>query len=207
MQLRKKVSLALVAFVVELGVALVLLNSCASDNAAQARSGAATPGAAPTAKPYYRAKGTGPAVWGSGDLYTFLATGEETDGAYFMLEGVVPPGGGPPPHIHHTEAESFYLVNGTLQMHMGDSTVMASAGDFVSVPKGTPHSFKNVGNTNATMILTFVPAGVEGFFKEAMVKAEDRTATPPPLTPEQIQKMVEVGPKYNLEILPPPAAK
>ena len=40
---------------------------------------------------FFRATDTGPAFMGPGDTYTFLATGAETDGAYFVMEGMVPP--------------------------------------------------------------------------------------------------------------------
>lgn len=66
--------------------------------------------AAHAGKPIFRPAGTGPAVWGPGDLYTFLATGKETNNAFFQFEAVVPPGGGPPPHTHSREDESFYIV-------------------------------------------------------------------------------------------------
>ncbi|MEQ8788802.1 MAG: cupin domain-containing protein [Pirellulaceae bacterium] len=49
-----------------------------------------------------------------GDLYRFLATGEETGGKYAMWEAIVPPGGGPPPHIHSREEESFYVLEGQM---------------------------------------------------------------------------------------------
>ena len=49
---------------------------------------------------------TGPAFWGPGDHYTFLVTGEESGGAYFAMEALVPPGGGPPPHSHTREDET-----------------------------------------------------------------------------------------------------
>jgi len=155
------------------------------------------------AKPFYRPKGTGPAYWGPGDLYTFLATGAETNDAYFQFEALVPKGGGPPPHIHRGEDESFYLVRGTLEMHLGDKTVKASAGDFVNIPRGTVHYFKNVGDEAALMLATFVPAGMEKFFEEVFPVAVDRTATPPPLTDELVKKMTEAAPKHRLEILPP----
>src|SRR4029077_4165559 len=51
--------------------------------------------------------GTGPAYWGLGQLMTFLITGEETGGAFFMADVSVMPGGGTPPHINHREDESF----------------------------------------------------------------------------------------------------
>jgi mannose-6-phosphate isomerase-like protein (cupin superfamily) len=203
----RSVSIALVTFSVALGTLLALLESCTSDKAAESKSvpAAATVATPRPAKPFFRPSGTGPAVWGPGDLYTFLATGDETNGAYFQFEALVPPGGGPPPHIHHAEAESFYLVEGQLQLRLGDSLVTATSGDFVSIPKETTHSFKNIGTGTTKMLVTFVPAGMEKYFVEVFAKAEDRTAAPPPVTHELIEKMTAAAPKYNLEILPPPA--
>jgi nucleotide-binding universal stress UspA family protein len=63
--------------------------------------------AAHAMKPIFRPNGTAPAVWGPGDLYNLLATGEETNNAFFQFEATVPAGGGPPPHIHNREDESF----------------------------------------------------------------------------------------------------
>ena len=50
--------------------------------------------------------------WGPGDRVTFLVTGAESHGGCFIVEGMVPPGGGPPPHIHRFEDESFYILEG-----------------------------------------------------------------------------------------------
>ena len=63
---------------------------------------------------------SGPMLWGPGDSYTFLVTGAQSGGAYFILEGMVPPGGCPPPHIHQREEECFYLLQGSLTMTLGD---------------------------------------------------------------------------------------
>jgi mannose-6-phosphate isomerase-like protein (cupin superfamily) len=130
---------------------------------------------APAAKAYHRPAGTGPAVWGPGDLYTYMATGKETNGAYFQFEAVIPAGGGPPPHIHLDKDESFYLIEGSLEMHLGDAIVPAKSGDFVNVPKGTAHNFKNVGDKPAKMLVTFVPAGMEDYFAEVFEPAVDLT--------------------------------
>ena len=156
-------------------------------------------------RPFYRAVDTGPAFWGPGDRYTFLATGAETNGAYFQVEAFVPPGGGPPPHIHHREDETFYLVEGELEVRLGDETISASAGDFVNIPKGTPHAFVNRGQTPAKMIATFVPAGIEHFFEEALEPATDRHGSPPPLDEALIQRIVEAAARYDVEMLPPGA--
>ena len=150
-------------------------------------------------KPIFRPNGTAPAVWGPGDLYNLLATGEETNNAFFQFEAIVPPGGGPPPHIHSREDESFYVVSGGLEILVGDSTYQAKAGDFVFIPRGTVHRFKNVGGTTAVQLVTFVPAGMERYFREVFPPVTDPKAAPPPITDELIQKLNEVAPKYGLE--------
>ena len=101
--------------------------------------------AAHAMKPIFRPNGSAPAVYGPGDIYNFLATGEETNNSFFQFEAIVPTGGGPPPHIHSREDESFYVVSGSLEMVLGDSTYQAKAGDFVFIPRGTVHRFRNVG--------------------------------------------------------------
>lgn len=158
-------------------------------------------------KPIIRPSGTAPAVWGPGDLYNFLVTGEETNNAFFQLEAIVPPGGGPPPHIHRREDESFYVVSGELEVLVGESTYKAKAGDFVFIPRGTVHKFKNSGGSTAVQLVTFVPAGMERFFREVFPPVTDRNAAPPPVTDELIRKMNEVAPKHGLELTAAPESR
>ena len=66
----------------------------------------------------------------------------------------MPPGGGPPPHIHRNEDETFYIVEGQIDFLLGDETVTGGPGDFVNVPRGTVHRFRNSGTSAAKMILT-----------------------------------------------------
>jgi len=154
---------------------------------------------------FFRAADTGLVFWGPGDMYTFLATEQETDGAYFVMEGVVPPNGGPPPHIHHSQIETFYVVEGQLEITLGDQVYEAKAGDFVHVSKGTPHAFFNRSQTSAKVILTFVPAGdIQQFFEEAFERATDRQASPPPITDAFIQRLLTTAKRYDIEFLPPP---
>ena len=146
-------------------------------------------------------------VLGPGDIYTFLATTAETDGAYFVLEGMVPPGAGPPPHIHHDQIETFYVVEGQLEIMVDGQVHEAKAGDFVHVSKGSPHSFINRSQTPAKLIATFVPAAnVERFFREAMEETKDRNATPPPLDDAMIQRMMAAAERNGVELLPPPGS-
>jgi quercetin dioxygenase-like cupin family protein len=160
--------------------------------------------AAHATKPVFRPTGTAPAVWGPGDLYSLLATGEETNNAFFQFEAIVPEGGGPPAHVHSREDESFYIVSGRLEILLGDKTYQAKRGDFVYIPRGTIHRFKNVGRDAAVQLVTFVPAGVERFFREVFPAVKDRNAAPPPVTEELIKRMNEAAPKYGMEFVPPP---
>ncbi len=111
--------------------------------------------AAHAGKPFFRPAGTAPAVYGPGDLYSLLVTGKESNNVFFQFEAVVPEGGGPPPHVHTREDETFYVVSGNLEILLGDTTHRAKAGDFVYIPRGTLHRFKNIGSGMAVQLVTF----------------------------------------------------
>ena len=154
---------------------------------------------------FFRATDTGTILMGPGDIYTLLATAAETDGDYIALEAMLPPDGGPPLHIHHDQVETFYIVEGEMEMTLGDQVYEAKAGDFVHVSIGTPHRFINRSQTPAKIIATFVPAGdIEEFFRESFKETTDRNAPPEPLTDAFIQRLLEAADRHDIEILPPP---
>lgn len=144
---------------------------------------------------------SGPSFWGPGDRYTFLVTGAQSDGAYFITEALVPPEGGPPPHIHHREQESFYVLDGTIDIQMGDKTVQATSGDFVHIPCGTVHCFRNTGTDTARMLLIFSPGGIERFFEETLELVQDRSAAPPDNMDVVVARYVEAAPRHGLEFV------
>jgi quercetin dioxygenase-like cupin family protein len=154
--------------------------------------------AAAGARLVHRPVHTGPAFWGPGDHYTFLVTGEETNGAYFAMEAIVPPGGGPPPHIHTREDETFYVLEGEIEFVLGDDVVTATAGDFVNVPRGTVHCFRNTGTQGARLILTFTPAGIEHFFLETLEAAPNVPDETPDNVEEVAARYVEAAPRHGL---------
>ena len=138
-----------------------------------------------------------------GDVYRFLATGEDTSGKYTMWEAVVPPGGGPPPHVHSREEEGFYVLEGEVAVQVGDQRVVARAGMFVNMPVGTPHSFKNETDRPAKMLISVAPAGLEEMFFEVGVPVAQSATTATPPTEAEIEKLLAVAPKYGIEILLP----
>jgi len=179
------------AGVVAFGASQIAARSAAADDV--------NPVTRPAGKLLHIAANTGRAFWGPGDLYTFLATGDDTGGNYFMLDALVAPGGGPPPHRHLREDEAFLLLDGEVSMRVGERTFAVAAGDFVQVPRGTVHAFRNTSPRQARMLVCFSPAGMEGWFIEALDEALDRTADPPPITDAMIARMVAAGPKHGVE--------
>ncbi|TWP43310.1 cupin domain-containing protein [Lentzea tibetensis] len=108
----------------------------------------------------------GSAKWVSGDTCTIKATAEQTNGSLGFAVAVVPPGAGPIAHVHNLNDEAFYLLDGQLEFIGGDKTFVASAGDFVFVPRGVRHRFKNLSTLTARMAFLFTPGGQERFFLE-----------------------------------------
>ncbi len=148
--------------------------------------------------------GTGPQYSGPGVKVTFLVTGAQSGGACFIFEGTTPPGGGPPPHIHHHEEESFYLLQGTLAIQAAGRTYQASPGDFVHIPRGTVHSFRNDGKVDARLLTTVSPAGpagLEKFFAEAFYPATGRSAAPLVANEELMGRIMAAAAKNDLEFI------
>ena len=138
-----------------------------------------------------------------GDVYRFLATSEETNGKYAMWEAIVPPGGGPPPHVHSREEEGFYILEGEITFQIGEDRVVAKAGMFANMPVGTPPSFKNDSDKPAKMIISIAPAGLEKMFFEFGVPLLAGSTTGLPPTKEEIEKLMAIAPQYGIEIKVP----
>ncbi|MCB1033997.1 MAG: cupin domain-containing protein, partial [Acidobacteria bacterium] len=89
----------------------------------------------------------------------------DTGGQYAVIQSNVPPGGGPPRHVHEHEDEMFYVLHGEFDFFSGESTVRASSGALVVLPRGLPHGFRNVGEEPGVLINTITPGGFEDFFE------------------------------------------
>src|SRR5581483_7949451 len=125
-----------------------------------------------------------------GDVYRFLATGEDTNGKYALWEAIVPLGGGPPPHVHSREEEGFYILEGEITFTVNGERVVAKAGTFANMPVGTPHSFKNESGKTARMLISVAPAGLEKMFFEFGVPLAEGATTAQPPTKEEIERLL-----------------
>lgn len=153
--------------------------------------------------PILRKPAEGISVGVVGDVYRFLATGDETNGKYATFEAIVGPGGGPPPHVHSREEESFYILDGEITFQIENEKVVAKSGMFASIPVGTLHSFKNEGASPARMLITVAPAGLDQMFLEVGVRVPEGTMQAPAPTKEDIDKLLKTAPKYGIEIRVP----
>lgn len=145
-----------------------------------------------------RTAAEGKAVAVVGDVYRFLALGDETGGRYAMWEAIVPPGGGPPPHVHSREEEAFYVLDGTVTFQVAGETRVLTAGMFANMPAGMPHAFKNESTSPARMLITVAPAGLEKMFFEFGTELPAGATSASPPTKAEIEKLLAVAPRYGI---------
>ncbi len=153
--------------------------------------------------PTLRTAAEGRAVGVVGDVYRFLATGEETAGRYALWEALVPPGGGPPPHVHSREQEGFHVLDGEITFTIDGQRVVAGPGTFANMPVGTPHSFKNESGRPARMLIWVAPAGLEAMFFEVGVPLSPGATAAPPPAADEVERLLKAAPRYGVQILVP----
>lgn len=136
--------------------------------------------------------------WGPAGVIRIIAGTESTNGTFSVVEVTEPPGSAAPLHVHHAEAEAFYVLEGAIELTCGGQTLTATAGDFVHTPADVPHKYTVVGDVPARVLLLFSRPGFESFFAEAGAPL-DEAPSPPDIG--QLQRIVE---KYHMELLETP---
>jgi len=96
-----------------------------------------------------------------------LVNGDDGIGSVTVMELTLAPGyAGPPPHLHERHVESFYLLEGTVTVRLGDEEHEASAGDYVLIPPGNVHTAWNRGDAPAKALNVVAPGGLERYAME-----------------------------------------
>jgi quercetin dioxygenase-like cupin family protein len=134
--------------------------------------------------------------------HTNKVTGEQTGGRLFQMLVSYPRGGASPLHIHHDADETFHVLDGEVTIFVGDERIECGPGDFVFGPRGVPHAFL-VQAARAEMLITFSPAGIEGFFAEVAPPVIAGAPPPAPTMPDQ-DEFVRLMAKYECEFVGPP---
>lgn len=143
-----------------------------------------------------------------GDTYTVLFSGEQTAGRFAMLDMLIPPGGGPPPHRHDFE-ECFRVLEGSVEVHVRDlPPVRLEVGESANIPANAPHTFRNAAQVPARLLCTVAPSGLEKYFAEFGDPVPTRTSPAPQLSDaerqERLRRAIARAPEYGMEILPLP---
>jgi quercetin dioxygenase-like cupin family protein len=111
-----------------------------------------------------------------GGLFTFKVTSDESDGAVTAIETLIVRHEGPPLHVHEQD-EVIYALAGSLRVKVGDTLREVPSGSFVFIPRGTPHTWQNIGTEPLRFFATIMPAAraFEEFFKRyAQLPAQER---------------------------------
>ena len=98
-------------------------------------------------------------------LIDILVDGKQTDGAYSVLDVWGPPGFGTVLHVHRVAEEGYYVKEGEITVWYGDKTAVLHAGDFLSLPRGVPHTLKHTGPGEVRLLGVCTPAGFEDFVR------------------------------------------
>ena len=119
-----------------------------------------------TCEPFAVGPGEGQSVRGPvGGELRYKARGEQTGGRLTAVANLIPPGQGPPVHLHAEQDEAWWVLEGTVRFRLGEELAVASAGAFVFVPRGVAHAFRNDDvRLPARLLILFTPAGMEPFF-------------------------------------------
>ena len=134
-------------------------------------------------------------VYPNGTRVHYLSTGESTGGLFGLYRWECGPDvTGPDPHFHRSLTESFYILSGTVRLFDGDRWVDATAGDFLYVPVGGVHAFRNESGERAEMLLLFAPGAPRETYFESLV---ERAAAGIQLTPEERIEFLRTHDQYN----------
>lgn len=114
--------------------------------------------------------------------WTWKGNGRDNDGRFDLLVVEhISYGAGPPLHVHATQEDSFFVLDGVLTAQLGDDVVELGPGDFASAPPGVPHSFTNADAGQPVCRVQFLLTPGIGFDRyidqvDAVVASGDSTA-------------------------------
>jgi mannose-6-phosphate isomerase-like protein (cupin superfamily) len=131
-----------------------------------------------TQKAIHVAQGEGKLVWFADELLTFKVDRDQSQ-TVGIFEDEVPPESGPPPHLHRSQDETHYVLEGQFEFVVGERKVDAGAGSVVYVPRTTVHAFTNTGTQKGKLLFINTPAGpLEQFLVEFGEPVSDPSSPP-----------------------------
>lgn len=132
---------------------------------------------------------------------TLKAGGGGSEAGWTFLEAQLRAGHAPPLHLHEHEDEAFYLLEGFMRFRCGDEEFDANAGDFVFVPRGTPHAFR-VGPDGARALQAATADGLARFIEAAGEPAPRREL--PPSDEVDMDRISAIAAQHDMVVVGPP---
>ena len=139
----------------------------------------------------------------AGTMVDVLVPATAMDGSFSLLRIANPPGCWTPPHLHRVEDETVYVLSGTIRAETLDGARDLLPGQALVLPRGRPHRLGNAGAEAARFLVLCTPGGFDGF-----VCAAGRPAgagETPAMTEADVARLVEIAPRYGIELLAPDA--
>jgi len=126
-------------------------------------------------------------------------SGDDTGGAYCLLEMALAPGIKVPRHTHTREDEAYFVLNGELEVIVGDDKFVLRPGETLMAPRNIPHQLRNSGEIENHYLLLFSPSGFDEFLRVTAVPAPDHAVAPiePPATP--VRNVLELAADYGIQ--------
>jgi quercetin dioxygenase-like cupin family protein len=156
-----------------------------------------------TPAPFLTAPRSGEDLWFLGSLFTVLASGQQTGGAFALCQALIRQGPASPLHVQPNEDETFHVLEGTITVHADGQEHVAEAGATVFVPRGAQHAFR-VDTPTARLLILNTPAGHEEFFRAMAEPATSHELPPAPDGPPDMARMAAAAADAGFEILGPP---
>jgi mannose-6-phosphate isomerase-like protein (cupin superfamily) len=122
------------------------------------------------------------------------ATGDETDGAFSLLEAQEPAGFGPPLHTHRDAAEAFYVLEGEYIIFLAGQEASCRAGSFIFIPAGVPHGFR-VGGVPSRKLNLYTPSAMVGYFDELAELAQKGDVAP--------EILAQIADRHSMDVVGP----
>lgn len=122
-----------------------------------------------------------------GEQIDVMVSSQMSNGALAFIVQTTLPGGGPPPHQHSREDETFTVLEGEFKLLENGKWRSIPKGEYAFLPRGTVHTFRNVGTTPGKIGVFITPGGFEEFFEQIESIPSDN-----------MRKILEIGGHFGL---------
>ena len=126
-----------------------------------------------------------------GERFRIRVPSAQTMGSYSVLEVVADPHNGVPLHVHNNEEEHFIVLEGTLDIAIGNRRWDAAAGSSAIVKRGEPHAWCNPSDTAVRMLVVFSPGHIEELFRAAAGV-------------DDVDEIVAIAARHGTQLIGPP---